>query len=183
MVMSSYRNSIGRRSLTALLSFGLLSFYTGVATAQSTSPCDLNADGSVTSSGTNSDVQLAVNMSLGLTPCTANVISPGVCNVVMVQRVVNAAMGGSCAVGLTVPPHSATLTWLASTTPNVTYKVLRGTAAGGPYTALASNLSTMTYADTAVQAGITYYYVVRAVDASATESANSTEAKAVVPTP
>jgi hypothetical protein len=57
--------------------------------------CDLNNDGVVTVL----DVQLAVNMSLGLIPCTANINGPGVCQVTTIQRVVNAALGGACVTG------------------------------------------------------------------------------------
>jgi hypothetical protein len=39
------------------------------------------------------DVQLEVNMALGLAPCTN---PDGVCDVIGVQRVVNVALGGSC---------------------------------------------------------------------------------------
>lgn len=174
----------GGGSLLALLTIGLVCFSGSIATAQALNPCDLNSDGSVTSAGASSDVQLAINMTLGLTACTANIVGPGICNVVTVQRIVNASMGGACTTGLTVPPHSASLTWLASTTPSVTYKVLRGIAAGGPYTAvLASSLSTTSYTDNTVQAGATYYYVVRAVNATSVESANSNAAVAVIPTP
>jgi hypothetical protein len=60
------------------------------------SACNLNNDGTVNVL----DVQLAVNMSLGLIPCTANINGPGQCRVTTVQRVVNAALGGSC---ITVP--------------------------------------------------------------------------------
>lgn len=54
--------------------------------------CDLNVDGTVNIS----DVQLSVNMVLGLLPCTAKVIQPGVCDIVVVQRIVNATLGGAC---------------------------------------------------------------------------------------
>ncbi len=59
------------------------------------SACDLNFDGVVSVL----DVQLAVNMSLGTTPCTANINGPGVCAVTTIQRVVNAALGGPCVTG------------------------------------------------------------------------------------
>jgi hypothetical protein len=45
------------------------------------------------------DVQLAVNMSLGTTPCTANINGPDVCDVTTIQRVVEAALGESCVTG------------------------------------------------------------------------------------
>lgn len=179
-----FRMLNGRATLLAVLTIGVVYFHAGVATAQGPNPCDLNSDGSVTSTGPNSDVQLAIHMTLGVTPCTANIVAPGICNVLTVQRIVNASMGGACTTGLTVPLHSASLTWIASSTPNVTYKVLRASAADGPYTnTVASNLSTTTYTDSTVQAGTTYYYVVRAVNASSVESTNSNVALAVIPTP
>jgi hypothetical protein len=59
------------------------------------SACDLNFDGTTSVL----DVQLAVNMSLGTTPCTANINGPNVCEVTTIQRVVNAALGGACVTG------------------------------------------------------------------------------------
>lgn len=144
------------------------------------SACDLNQDGAVNVV----DAQLATNMSLGLLPCTANINGPGVCNIVVVQRVINAALGGTC---VTDPagPHSASLSWTASTSPNVTgYNVYRGTTSGGPYTKLNSALIVATsYLDGTVLAGQTYYYVATAVDSSNAESAYSNQAQAVIPSP
>jgi hypothetical protein len=87
--------------------------------------------------------------------------------------------------GTGVGQHSVTLTWVASTSPNVTgYNAYRGTISGGPYTKLNSSLlSATTYTDQAVQAGDTYYYVTTAVDSQGVESAYSNEAMAVVPSP
>jgi hypothetical protein len=53
------------------------------------SPCDVNGDGTTNVA----DVQLEVNMALGINPCTN---ASGTCTVVSVQRVVNAALGGTC---------------------------------------------------------------------------------------
>ncbi|MCX6634436.1 MAG: fibronectin type III domain-containing protein [Acidobacteria bacterium] len=140
--------------------------------------CDLNSDGTVNQA----DVDRAINMSLGLlTPCTANVLGAGVCNVMVVQRIINASMGGACVTGNS---HSVSLSWVASTSPVAGYNVYRGTASGGPYTKLNSSLATGTsYVDTTVLAGQTYYYVVTAVDASNNSSVYSNEAQAVVPSP
>ena len=78
--------------------------------------------------------------------------------------------------------HSATLTWVASTSTVSGYNVYRGTITGGPYVKLNSSLITvLTYVDTNVQSGATYYYVATAVDSSGTESVNSNEVKAVIP--
>lgn len=145
------------------------------------SSCDLNQDSSVNVA----DVQLGVNMSLGLAPCTANIYGTGVCNVIVVQRLVNAALGGPCVTGVTTTPHSVTLSWAASTSSNVVgYNVYRGTVSGGPYTKVTASLvSTLNYTDSSVQGGTTYYYVVTAVDNTGMESSYSNMATAVVPSP
>ena len=128
------------------------------------------------------DVQLGVNMSLGLAPCTANINGAGVCNVVTVQRVINAGLGGTCQ---TDSAHSVSLSWTASVSSNVSgYNLYRGTTAGGPFTKVNSTLIVATsYQDTTVQAGQAYYYVATAVDGSGAESVYSGEAPAIVPTP
>jgi TolB protein len=46
-----------------------------------------------------------------------------------------------------------------------------------------SALAGTSFTDTSVQAGVTYFYVVTAVDASGNESVNSNEASATIPTP
>ncbi len=141
-------------------------------------PCDLNNDGTVNTL----DVQLAVNMALGMTSCTASIDGAGICTAAVVQRVVDASMGAPCVVGNS---HSVTLTWNASTSANVAgYNVYRGTASGGPYTKLNSSLvPSLTYQDTTVQSGQTYYYVTTAVDGSGNESTYSNQAQAVIPYP
>jgi len=143
-----------------------------------TNPCDLTGDAVVDVA----DVQLAINMVIGQAVCTANIIGPGVCNIVVVQRVVNAAMGGTCVTGVV---HSVSLNWTASTSSNVTgYHVYRGTVSNGPYTKLTTSpVSLTSYTDYSVQSGKTYYYVTTAVDSTANESIYSNEAPAVVPIP
>lgn len=60
------------------------------------SACDLNGDGSVSSL----DVDLARNQALGVIVCgTADLQQNGKCDVVDVQRVVNATLGRTCVVG------------------------------------------------------------------------------------
>jgi len=61
----------------------------------SSSACDVNKDGTTNVS----DVQLEVNMALGVAPCTNDINTDGSCNVADVQRVVNAALGGQCVTG------------------------------------------------------------------------------------
>jgi len=67
------------------------------------------------------------------------------------------------------------LTWSASTGAT-NYHLKRGAVSGGPYTTIASPLVT-DYTDNGVTNGITYFYVVSAVNASG-ESANSSQASA-----
>lgn len=133
-----------------------------------------------------SDVNASINMALGTSPCTANVAGAGVCNVVVVQRVVNASLpGGTCLTGSGPVSHSATLNWAISVSPNIAgYNVYRGGVSGGPYTKLTSSLVTGTsYTDSTVQSGQTYYYVTTAVDTSSAESTYSNQVTAVIPTP
>ena len=168
-----------RYEWAAAVVVGLLTL-TPSAWAQAGGACDLNSDSSVNVV----DVQVAVNMTLGTTPCTANVYGTGVCNVVVVQRVTNAALGGACVTG-TGTSHSVSLTWTASASTGVVgYYVYRGAASGGPYTKLnATAVAATNYTDSAVASGQTYYYVATAVDGTGTESVYSASVPAVVPSP
>ena len=78
-----------RKAFLPILAAGLLLFSASVW-AQS-SACDLTSDGKVD----DADVQSAINMSLGASTCTANVAGSGVCNVVVVQRVINAKLSAT----------------------------------------------------------------------------------------
>lgn len=140
--------------------------------------CDLNGDGSVNSA----DIQAAVNMSIGVSTCAASVAGTNICNAIIVQRVVNASMGQTCLVSSGL--HVVALNWTASTSSGVTgYQVSRGSSASGPFTPLATvGASTVSYLDTTVASGSTYYYVVATVAGSNT-SPNSTPITASVPTP
>ena len=73
---------------------------------------------------------------------------------------------------------SASLTWAASTGAT-SYKVKRGTAAGGPYpTVVATGVTGTSYNDAGLNNGTTYYYVATAVNVSG-ESGPSAEAAAI----
>ncbi len=83
-----------------------------------------------------------------------------------------------------VGTHDVILSWTPSTTPGVAgYNVYR--VSGGQYAKLnPSPIDGATYIDATVQAGQTYNYVARAVASDgATESANSNQASAAVPSP
>lgn len=163
-----------RVAVTALACLPLLQ--APAAWSQAANACDLNADGIVDLL----DVQLGTNMALGTTPCTANILGSNVCNVVVVQRIVNAALNGTCVTGTM---HTVTLSWTASTSTNVVgYYVYRGTVAGGPFTKVTSSpVPGTSYTDNAVQSGLTYFYVATAVDSGGNESGNSNQAQAVIP--
>jgi hypothetical protein len=149
------------------------------AWSQAINACDLNADGVVNVV----DVQLAINMDLGLIGCTANIEGAGVCNSDVVSRVTTAALGGACVVSVT---HSASLSWTASTSTNVVgYNIYRGTTNGsGPYTKVnPSPVASTTFTDSTVQGGVTYYYVATAIDSNNNESGYSNQTQAVIPSP
>jgi hypothetical protein len=146
------------------------------AFAQS-SACDLDGNGSVNVT----DVNRAVSMALGSTPCTANVEGSQVCTVVTVQRVVNSALGQPC-VAYNTTTRTVSLTWLASTSTGVLgYNVYRRTTPTGPAVKLNSAMVAATnFTDTTVQLGMTYYYSATTVG-SGTESPESSQAVAVIP--
>lgn len=84
--------------------------------------------------------------------------------------------------GVQLLSHSATLSWTASTSSVVGYNVYSGTVSGGPYAKITTSpVAGVTYADTGVQSGKTYYYVVTAVNTSTVESVYSNQAAAIIP--
>jgi len=84
--------------------------------------------------------------------------------------------------GVVPVQHSVALTWSASTSTVSGYNVYRGTVSGGPYTKINSSLvAILTYTDSTVQSGTTYYYVTTAVDSSGDESVYSNGASAPIP--
>ncbi len=80
--------------------------------------------------------------------------------------------------------HSVVLTWDASPTSGVTYNVFRGSSPGGEGTTPinTSPVNLLTFTDTNVTPGGSYYYTVEAVN-SAGSSAPSNEAPASIPNP
>jgi fibronectin type 3 domain-containing protein len=63
------------------------------------------------------------------------------------------------------------------------YRVYRSTVSGGAYAMISSSslVASLSYTDSTVQSGATYYYVTTAVDAAGNESIFSNEVKAVIP--
>jgi len=86
--------------------------------------------------------------------------------------------------GVAPVQRSVSLSWMASTSTGIVgYNVYRGTVSGGPYARVTSLDSGVTFTDSTVSAGQTYYYVVTAMDTTGTESLYSNQAQAVVPSP
>ena len=84
--------------------------------------------------------------------------------------------------GVTPVAHSSTLSWTASTSTVVGYNVYRSTTSGSYGAPLNGSLVTgLTYTDTTVANGTTYYYVTTAVDGNGNESVVSNEVQAVIP--
>ena len=95
-----------RRPSLSTLTAGL--FFLSIRAWSQPNGCDLNLDGKVDTA----DVQAAINMSLGVSPCTAGIAGVKVCNVVFVQRVINASLGGACINSTGV--HSVLFPWAAA---------------------------------------------------------------------
>lgn len=77
--------------------------------------------------------------------------------------------------------HSVKLNWQASRSNGVTgYNVYRSTISGGYYALLAS-VADLTYTDSTVQSGATYYYVTTAVNSADQHSTYSNQVQAVIP--
>ena len=72
--------------------------------------------------------------------------------------------------------NQITLTWTASNGAT-SYNVKRSTTSGGPYSPVATGMTTTSFADTGLSPSTSYYYVVTAVN-SAGDSPNSAQAKA-----
>jgi hypothetical protein len=80
--------------------------------------------------------------------------------------------------------HTAMLSWQAGGSNVAGYNVYRSTTNGGPYARVNSAMdTTASYADSTVQSGQTYYYVVTQLDSAGMESGYSSQVTAVIPTP
>lgn len=170
------------------LQLGLLAVVPVLAWSQGVNACDIAAPFGSVDAG---DVQAIINMTIGITtPCSVNIGGSGVCNAAVVQRVINAALGGACVTGFGAVAHYAVLNWTASSSTGVTgYNVYRSTSssatlANGQYTKVNSSpVSGVTYMDTSIAAGVGYYYVVTALSSSGESAASNQFQTAVVSTP
>jgi len=78
--------------------------------------------------------------------------------------------------------HSVALSWNASTSTVAGYNVYRSTVSGSQYAKLNPSLvGSLSFTDTSVQSGLTYYYVTTAVDSTGAESGYSNQVSAPVP--
>ncbi len=177
LMLSPFAN-LARASRAAILTVVPLLVSSSAWAQIQINACDLNADGVVNSA----DVTLAVNMDIGLSTCTADIVAVNTCNVVVVQRVINGIPPGTCVAG---NAHTVTLNWTASTTSNVSYNIYRSGTSNGTYTKIGSvGVGVLTYTDSAALAGETYFYVATAVDSNNNESAfSSPPAQATVTFP
>jgi len=167
----------GARKLSTGLSAGIL-FCSVSAWGQVFNACDLNLDRKVDAA----DVQAAINMTLGVSPCTANLAGINTCNVIVIQRVVYASMGGTCVTSQGL--HVVLLSWNPSPSPSVTgYNVYRSSTPGGPFKLLQSVRAALSFLDNTVLPGQVYYYAVTAVDGANVESTFSNQVLATIPVP
>src|SRR6266566_1643669 len=120
----------------------------------------------------------SITLVVQFSPTTAGSIPGGI-------TVVSNATGSPATIPLSgtgVAPHSVSLTWNASTSTVTGYNVYRSTVSGSGYTKINSSLvAVLSYTDSAVQNGTTYFYVTTAVDSTGNESAFSNEVAAPIP--
>ncbi|PYU50411.1 MAG: hypothetical protein DMG48_13930 [Acidobacteria bacterium] len=84
--------------------------------------------------------------------------------------------------GVATVQHSVALTWGASPSSVSGYNIYRSTVSGSSYIKVNSSLvNGLSYNDTNVQSGSTYYYVTTAVDAAGKESSYSNQVSAAIP--
>jgi len=168
-----------RRGLTAILGAGLFLCSIPAWAQTPLNACDLAAPfGTIDQN----DVNAAISMSVGTTACTADIMGTDVCNVVVTQRVVNAALGQGCVVGT----HSVTVSWGASTAgtyPIAGYNVYRAPSSS-PTAFVQLNtslLTTLSFTDGAVSNSAGYVYAVKAVDTQNNMSGYATAAPVTIP--
>ncbi len=123
----------------------------------------------------------STSVSVQFAPSTAGAVNGSV-------NILSNAKGSVSSVALSgtgiapVVSHSVALNWGASSSSVAGYNVYRSTVSGSSYAKMnGSVLGGVSYADSSVQSGQTYYYVATAVDAGGNESAYSNQVSAIVP--
>jgi Abnormal spindle-like microcephaly-assoc'd, ASPM-SPD-2-Hydin len=95
---------------------------------------------------------------------------------------VDVGLQGQAAGAGTPAVHSVSLDWAPSPSVVVGYNVYRGSKSGGPYTRVNPNVDPATnYTDGGVLGGLTYFYVVTAIDSSNIESGFSNQVSVAIP--
>ncbi len=113
-----------------------------------------------------------ITLVVQFSPTTAGAVSGSI-------TIVSNATGSPATVslsgtGVTPVQHSVTLTWNASTSTVSGYNVYRSTVSGSGYVKLNSSLvAVLTYTDSTVQSGTTYFYVTTAPEESSESKAAS----------
>ena len=137
-------------------------------------------------SGVNAGQMLTPNQSATVTvqfaPTTAGAVTGSVAiNSDATNSPATISVSGT---GATGTAHTVALAWTASTTTDVNgYNVYRGTTSNGPYSTKVNTslVGSVQFSDSSVTSGLTYYYVVTAVDSNNVESTFSNQATAVIP--
>jgi Abnormal spindle-like microcephaly-assoc'd, ASPM-SPD-2-Hydin/Transmembrane protein 131-like N-terminal/Protein of unknown function (DUF1573) len=130
-------------------------------------------------------VTLSPNQSTAVSVQFAPSVAGAVNGSVKIMSNATGSASGVALSGTGVAPavqHSVALNWGASSTSVAGYNVYRSTVSGSSYAKVnGSVLGGVSYADSSVQSGQTYYYVATAVDSSGIESVYSNEVSAIVP--
>lgn len=163
------------RLFVCLVFFGLC-----VSNLYAQNACDLTGDGVVNST----DVEAIKNMILGTTSCSARILSStsATCNPVVAQRIINAALTGTCVTGAYNERRAVVVWWDPNSESDLAgYRVYYGNASenyGAPITLDAYTTHTML-----LPLG-SYYFAVTAYNTSGLESGFSNEASIdLVPDP
>lgn len=112
----------------------------------------------------------------GAVPFTSASITPTAGTTVRLTYVLPVPVAPTGLNVVTAGSGQVALTWNAASYAT-SYNVKRGTSSAGPFTTIASGITSTSYTDTSVTNGTTYYYVVSAVNASG-ESSNSSSVTA-----
>ena len=125
----------------------------------------------------------AVTGTISGTPTTAGAFSITIKVTDSGSPATTASANFSIAIAPVSGGHSVLLNWTSSPSPGVSgYNVYRTTTTGSGYAKLNSSaVAGLTYTDTTVVNGQTYYYVTTSVDGSGDESAYSMEIQMVIP--
>jgi Abnormal spindle-like microcephaly-assoc'd, ASPM-SPD-2-Hydin len=125
------------------------------------------------------DPQKAGSASGSVTVLSPNIASP--------EEILVSGTGVSTTPPPSQPPapptqHTVGLSWQESSSSVSGYRVYRSTTSGSGFSPLTSTISSLSYTDDTVSNGVTYYYVVTAVDSAGSESPYSNQVTAVIPT-